>query len=141
MKNIKTGPAKDVDEYLKELPAEVKNMLQKVRKAIKAAAPKAEEIISYGIPTYKYKGPLVHFATFKDHCSFVVVSKSATEIFKDEFKNYKHSGRTIHFFPDNPLSSDLIKRIVKVRVKENDEREGMKELVQATKKASRKSKT
>jgi uncharacterized protein YdhG (YjbR/CyaY superfamily) len=140
MKKGKTGPAKDVDEYLKELPANVKSMLQKVRKAIMAAAPKVEEVISYGIPTYKYKGPLVHFAAFKDHCSFVVITKSVTEIFKEEFKTYKSTGRTIHFFPDNPLSADLIKKIIKVRIKENEEREGIKEMIKATKKISKKSK-
>ena len=100
-KETKTTPAKNVDEYLKELPADVKSMLQKVRKAIKGAAPKAEEVISYGIPTYKYKGPLLHFAAFKDHCSFIVISRAVTEIFKDEFSAYKSSGRTIHFFPNN----------------------------------------
>jgi uncharacterized protein YdhG (YjbR/CyaY superfamily) len=131
-------PAKNVDTYLKKLPADVKSMLGKVRRENKAAAPKAEEVISYGIPTYKYKGPLVHFAAFKDHCSFVVVSKSAAEMFRDEFKNYKFSGRTVHFTPENPLPADLIKRIVKVRIKENEELEGMKELLRSDKAKRRK---
>ena len=138
-KETKTTPAKNVDEYLKDLPPDVKSMLQKVRKVIKAAAPKAEEVISYGIPTYKYKGPLLHFAAFKDHCSFIVISRAVSEIFKDEFSAYKSSGRTIHFFPNNPLPAELIKKIVKVRVRENEEREGMKEILKAGKKNDKKS--
>jgi uncharacterized protein YdhG (YjbR/CyaY superfamily) len=134
----KGGPAKDVDEYLNEQTADVKRTLQKVREAIKTAAPKAEEVISYGIPTYKFKGPLVHFAAFKDHCSFVVVSKSVAELFRDEFKNYKFSGRTVHFTPENQLPADLIKRIVKIRIKENKELAGIKELLKSDKAKRRK---
>jgi uncharacterized protein YdhG (YjbR/CyaY superfamily) len=125
--------AKDVDEYLNEQPADVKKTLQKVRRAIKTAAPKAEEVISYGIPTYKYKGPLVHFAAFKDHCSFVVVSKSAAEFFKEEFKNFKFSGRTVHFSHGHELPVDLIKRIVSVRLKENEQLATMKALMKSGK--------
>lgn len=119
----KNGPAKSiassVDEYLNALPENIRITLEKLRKSIKAAAPIAEEIISYRIPTYKLNGPLVHFMAGKNHLSFITVSKSITQKFKEELKSYKTSGTTIHFTPDKQLPSALIKRIVKSRVKEN----------------------
>jgi uncharacterized protein YdhG (YjbR/CyaY superfamily) len=118
-----TLPARNVDEYIEALPEAVMITLEKLRKAIKAAAPMAEEVISYQVPTYKYKGPLVHFAAFKDHCSLVVVSKSIGEIFQEELSPYKISGRTIHFTPAKPLPATLVKKIIKVRIRENEERE------------------
>lgn len=138
MKKTATISTETVDDYLSELPSDVKAMLQKVRRAIKSAAPKAEEVISYNIPTYKFKGPLVHFAAFKDHCSFVVITPSIMQIFGDEFRRFKNSGRTIHFSPENPLPATLIKKIVKVRVQENEQREGLKEALK-TGKAKKKS--
>lgn len=65
-----------VEDYLAAIPQEDRNVLKNLRNTIKSAAPEAEEVISYGIPTYKYKGPLVHFAAFKDHLSFYGVNKS-----------------------------------------------------------------
>lgn len=121
-KTARTTAAKNVDEYLDALPEDVRTTLEKLRQTIKAAAPKAEEIISYQIPTYKFKGPLVHFAAFPDHCSLVVVSKSTIETFKSELKSHKISGTTIHFTADNPLPATLVQRIVKARIKENEER-------------------
>lgn len=111
-----------VDEYLNALPAGVRSTLEKVRKAIKEAAPKAEEVISYQIPTYKYFGALVHFAAFKDHCSFFGVSKRLLEKFKEELQPYKVSGTTIHFWAGKPLPSAVVKKMVKARIKENEER-------------------
>jgi uncharacterized protein YdhG (YjbR/CyaY superfamily) len=127
MKKITTENAvRSVDEYLLPLPEDVRTMLENVRQAIWAAAPKAEEVISYQIPTYKFHGPLVHFAAFKDHCSFVAVSKTVIPKFKKELAGYKTSGRTIHFSIDNPLSPALIKKIVKLRVAENKEMDVLK---------------
>lgn len=121
-KASKTAPAKNVDEYLQTLPEAMRITLETVRQSIKAAAPKAEEVISYRIPTYKYKGPLVHFAAFETHCSLIVVNKSIMMIFKEELQSYKTSGTTIHFSPEKPLPGALVKKIVKVRIKENEER-------------------
>jgi uncharacterized protein YdhG (YjbR/CyaY superfamily) len=125
-KIAKTLPATNVDEYLLTVPEEVRVTLDKLRKAIKGAAPKAEEIISYQVPTYKYLGPLVHFAAFEKHCSLIVVSKSITGIFKKELLAYKISGRTIHFTPAKPLPDALVKKIVKIRIKENEEMNDLK---------------
>jgi len=121
-KEEKIPPAKNVDEYLAELPEEQRNTLEELRKAIKEAAPDAEEVISYRIPTYKFHGPLVHFAAFKNHLSFFGVNKSIFEIFKDELVDYDISGTTIHFTPENPLPETLVKKIVKKRIKDNEER-------------------
>ena len=112
---------KTVDEYLMALPEDQQDALEKIRQAIKSAAPKAEEVISYQIPTYKLNGPLVHFAAFKNHLSLVVVSKSIAETFAKELAPFKSSGRTIHFTPEKPIPAALVKKIVKERVRENGE--------------------
>ena len=122
-------PAKTVDDYIKALPGNFRSMLEKLRQVIKKAAPSAEEIISYQIPTYKYKGPLIHFAAFKDHCSLIVINKQIIKTFEKELKDYKTTGTTIHFTAAKPLSSSLVQKIVKIRIKENEEREIAKKAV------------
>ena len=119
-KDQSKGTEKNVDEYLKALPQDVRAILEDLRKIIKASAPMAEEVISYQIPTYRYHGALVHFMAAKDYCSFFVVNKSILEEFKDELKGHDTSGTTIHFTVDNPLPSKLVEKIVKTRVKENE---------------------
>ncbi|MCX6677015.1 MAG: DUF1801 domain-containing protein [Methanothrix sp.] len=118
----KSASAKDVDDYLSTLPEDARDALEKLRKTIKAAAPKAEEVISYQIPTYKYHGPLVHFVARKNYCSFIVASKSILEMFKSELEDYDISGTTIHFSVENPLPAALVKRIVEARITENEAR-------------------
>jgi len=113
-------PAKTVDEYLANLPQETKMVLENMRQAIKSAAPQAEEVISYQIPTYKYHGALVHFMAGKHDCSFITVNKSIIEKFKSEFKGYKIYGTTIHFSAQNPLPDELVKKIVQMQLKENE---------------------
>ena len=98
---VKTTPAKTVDEYLERVPDNMRDMLEKLRQTIRKAAPKAEEIISYQIPTYKYLGPLVHFAAFKDHCSFVVINKDILKTLEKELQLFKTTGTTIHFTPSS----------------------------------------
>lgn len=115
-------PAKTVDEYLADTPEKTRNALENLRKAIKAAAPEAEEVISYRIPTYRYHGPLVHFAAFKDHCSFIVVNKSLIETFRSELGPFTTSGATIHFSAENPLPASLVEKIVRARKTENETR-------------------
>ena len=116
----KSVPAKNVDAYLATTPRELRTVLENLRKAIRAAAPKAEELISYQIPTYKYHGPLVHFVARENHCSFIAVSKTVLEKFKNELADFDTSGTTIHFTIENPLSPALVKKIVKARVAENE---------------------
>jgi uncharacterized protein YdhG (YjbR/CyaY superfamily) len=115
-----SAPAKDVDAYIKALPDDVRVALENLRKSIKAAAPKAEEVISYRIPTYKHHGPLVHFMAHPNHCSFIAVNRSVVETFKSELADYDTSGTTIHFSAENPLPATLVRKIVKARMKENE---------------------
>ena len=122
---LKTPPsepvwfAKTVDEYIAHAPIQFRAILSDLRAAIKAAAPTAQELISYRIPSYKLHGSLVHFAAFKDHCSFITVSKKPLEIYRDELKPFKISGTTIHFTPKKPLPPELVKKIVLARIAEN----------------------
>ncbi len=112
---------KTVDEYLATLAEPAKSALTAVREAIRDAAPQAEECISYQIPTYKYKGMLVHFAAFKNHCGFYGVSKTVINGFKDQLPDCKINGTTIQFKASQGLPADVIKEIVTIRLKENEE--------------------
>lgn len=109
----------DVDAYLAGLPDDVRPLLTALRKAIKTAAPQAEELIAYGMPTYKFHGTLVHFVMQKKHCSFIVVGKAVVEAFARELDDFDISGTTIHFTPEQPLPASLVKKLVKARMAEN----------------------
>ena len=114
---------KDVDAYIAAFPQDVQDALNKLRRTIRAAAPKAEERISYGIPAYKHHGMLIYFAGFKNHCSLFPASKSILKIFSKELKSFEVSGAsTIRFSPDHPLPATLIRKIVKTRIEQNEER-------------------
>jgi len=92
-----------------------------VRAMIRAAAPKeATESISYRIPSFQYKGALVWYAAFKNHCSFFPMDLSLLDEFGEELKKYKTSKGTIQFPVDEPLPKSLVTRIVKKRVAAND---------------------
>ncbi len=123
MKKVKAHatPAKTVDGYLAALPEEARATLEKIRKAIKAAAPKATEVISYQMPMYKHHGMLVGFAAFKDHCSFFPGAKPVAT-YKDELKAYETSKGTIRFPIGKPLPAALVKKLVKARIAENEKR-------------------
>lgn len=113
----------DVDEYLAVLPAEPRAALEALRKMIKAAAPDATETISYQIPTFKLGGrPLVGFAAFKGHCGFYLMSTSVLDELRDELEPYETAKGTIRFAADRPLPTALVKKLVKARVAENEER-------------------
>jgi uncharacterized protein YdhG (YjbR/CyaY superfamily) len=107
----------NIDDYIAAQPAEISPLLQKIRLAIHEAAPNAEETISYQMPAFKQNGALVYFAAFKDHLSFFPTG-SGVEAFKDRLKMYKTSKGTIQLPLDQPLPLDLIKEIVRFRVKE-----------------------
>jgi uncharacterized protein YdhG (YjbR/CyaY superfamily) len=113
-----------VDEYLSNVPEPHKSTLEKIRAMVRAAAPaEATEAISYGMPAFKYKGALVGFAAFKNHCSFFPMNSALVVEFKDELKNYKTSKGTIQFPADKPLPATLVKKLVKVRVADNEAKE------------------
>jgi uncharacterized protein YdhG (YjbR/CyaY superfamily) len=109
-----------VDEYLSLFSKEQRDALEKIRKIIKAAAPKAEEVISYGMPGYKQNGMLVYFGGFKDHCSFFPASYAVIKQFGDDLKNYKTSKGTVQFPLNKAIPSTVIKKMVLARVKENE---------------------
>jgi len=109
---------KTIDEYISKFPSNVQEILEKLREAIRASAPGAEEAISYQIPTFKLNGNLVHFAAFKDHIGFFPTS-SGKEAFKKELSQYKGGRGTIQFPLDQPIPYDLVRKIVRYRVKEN----------------------
>ena len=112
------GVPKTVDEYLAGIPEPARGTLQKLRAAIRSAAPPgATETISYGIPALRYNGVLVWFAAFSRHCSLFPTA-SVIEKFKDELKGYTISKGTIQFPTDKPLPAALIKKMVKARIEE-----------------------
>ena len=115
----KRNPApKNVDEYLAGVPEPARDTLKKMRAAIRSAAPpEAVETISYRIPAFKYKGVLVWFAAFSNHCS-LFPGASVIKAFKNELKGYKTSKGTIHFPVDKPLPAALVMRMVKARLAE-----------------------
>lgn len=130
---------KSVDEYLEYQKPEVKDALGKLRNAIKSAAPKAEEKISYNLPFYRQNGHLAAFVSQKNHLSFVTMSLEVINKFKKELKPFKVSGTTIQFQPDKPLPAVLVKNIIKARLKENLERESKSKSKSKTKIKSKKS--
>lgn len=110
------GAAKNVDEYLAGLGEPARGTLKKMRAAIRLAAPaEAIETISYGMPAYKYKGVLVWFAAFANHCSLFPTA-SIIDAFRDELKGFTTTKGSIHFPADKPLPTALVKKIVKMRV-------------------------
>lgn len=107
---------KTIDEYNDGFPDDVQKILQKIRATIRKAAPKAEETISYAIPTYKLDGkPLIYFAAFKKHVSVYPAPRGAAE-FKEELKAYAGGKGTVQFPLDAPIPYELIRRIVKFRM-------------------------
>jgi uncharacterized protein YdhG (YjbR/CyaY superfamily) len=115
-----TKTADEVENYLAKVPAEPRATLEKLRKTIRAAAPKAIEVISYGIPTFKLNGRmLVSYAAFKEHCSFFP-GASPIKAHEAELKSYETSKGTIRFVTSNPLPATLVKKLVKTRIEENE---------------------
>jgi uncharacterized protein YdhG (YjbR/CyaY superfamily) len=121
-----------IDEYIATFPKDVQKLLQQVRKTIKAAAPDAEEKISYQIPTFALKGNLVHFAAYKSHLGFYP-GASGIRTFAQELSNYQTAKGTVQFPLSDPLPLELIANIVKFRAVENLQLAELK----ATKKAKR----
>ena len=109
---------KSIDEYIGTFPKIVQDILEKLRQNISKSAPKAEESISYQIPTFKLNGNLVHFAAYKNHLGFYP-TPSGIEAFKEELSPYEVSKGTVKFPLNKPIPFDLVRKIVEYRVKEN----------------------
>lgn len=124
-----TAKPDSVDAYLSTVPEEARATLIKLRKMIQTAAPNATEGISYQIPTFKYKGPLVAFAAFPTHCSLYVMSPAVMNMYKDELKSYDTAKGTIRFSANKTLPAALVKKLVKARIEENEKAKGAKESI------------
>jgi uncharacterized protein YdhG (YjbR/CyaY superfamily) len=129
-----------IDEYLAPLSAEKRAALERLRKTIKAAAPKAEECINYGLAAFRLDGrPLVAFGATANHCAFYPMSSATVAAHKGELKDYDTSKGTIRFPADKPLPVALVRKLVKARIAENEGRPGKaKKPPAAAKKARRK---
>jgi uncharacterized protein YdhG (YjbR/CyaY superfamily) len=121
----KQTPPKNIDDYIAGFPAEVQEILEKIRSTIRKAAPDAKETINYGIPTFTLNGNLVHFAGFKGHIGFYP-TPSGIEKFKEELSVYEGAKGSVQFPLDKRMPFGLISKIVKFRVKENLERAAAK---------------
>ena len=109
---------KTIDEYIGTFPKNVQAILEELRQAIKDSAPNAKEEISYQMPTFILNGNLVYFAAFRNHIIFFPTS-SAIEAFGEKLSSYKTSKGTVRFSINEPIQLDLIKEMVRFRVKEN----------------------
>lgn len=114
--------ARDVDAFLAAVPEEARGTLEKLRKTIRAAVPKATEGIGYGIPTFYHQGPLVGYAASKNHCGFYVMSPAVMDAHRDELKPYDTATATIRFPHNKPLPAALVTKLVKARIAENEAR-------------------
>jgi uncharacterized protein YdhG (YjbR/CyaY superfamily) len=115
-----------VDEYLAQLPKDVRDALQNLRQIIRSVAPESKERIAYRIPVVRLRRDLVGFSAQRNpqrkQCSFYTMSPPLVKAMKKELKDYNVSGATIHFTPDEPLPALLVRRIVRARVKELSEK-------------------
>ncbi len=119
--SMKRSAAKNVDEYLAAVPQPARTTLNTIRAMIRSAVPpETTEAITYGIPTFKYKGSLLAFAAFKNHCSLFPMSLAVIDTFKNELKPFLASKGTIRYPLDKPLPSALVKKLVKARIAEKD---------------------
>lgn len=110
----------DVEVYFASVPEEARATLEKLRKTIKAAVPKAVEVIWYQMPTFKLnERPLVSIAAFKNHCSLFPMSYAILNAYKDELESYHTSKGTIRFSLDQALPTALVKKVVKARIQEH----------------------
>jgi len=111
---------KTIDDYLAALPADQQRALTALRKTIRAAAPQAEECISYGLAAFKQNGMLVGIGATKNHCAFYLMSGTILDSFQDQVNGYELSKGTIRFAADEPLPAALVKKLVEARLAENN---------------------
>src|SRR5262245_10986531 len=121
-----TNKPNSIDEYISTFPKDVQKILKQVRKTIKAAAPKSEEKISYGIPTFTMNGKyLIYFAGWKNHISLYPVPVGDDE-FNKEVSQYVAGKGTLKFPIEKPLPLKLITKIVKLKVADSAKRSDKK---------------
>ncbi len=125
--SAKLAKPQTIDEYLQPLSKEKRAELEKIRRAIKSAAPKAEECISYGLPAFRLGGRmLMWFGAAANHCA-IYPGAFPIQVHQDELKAFDTSKGTIRFPPDRPLPATLVRKLVKTRIAED----AAKQLVRA----------
>jgi uncharacterized protein YdhG (YjbR/CyaY superfamily) len=137
MKTKKNKPT-TIDEYIADFPPDVQALLEKVRAAIRKAAPAADEAISYQMPTFVMKGNLIHFAGYAQHIGLYPGSKPIEE-FKEELSRYETSKGTVRLPLDKPIPVGLIAKITKFCVKRNLERAVSRKGAKVKRKGAKKS--
>lgn len=116
----------EIEKYIQQFPDEVQEILRNIRKLIRDNAPDSEEGLAYGMPAYKTnKKPLVYFAAFKNHIGFYATPSGHSE-FQDELSKYKQGKGSVQFPLDQPIPYQLIERMVKFRVAENNKKKQTK---------------
>jgi uncharacterized protein YdhG (YjbR/CyaY superfamily) len=125
MAMIRRGP-ETIEEYIASFPPDVRPILEQVRATIRKAAPEAQETIKYQMPTYTLKGNLIYFAAYKNHISVYPAPRGSKE-FEKELAQYQGGKGTVRFPLAQPIPFDLIRRIVKFRIKADAEAAQLKE--------------
>ncbi|MFW9909834.1 MAG: iron chaperone [Candidatus Thorarchaeota archaeon] len=120
--DTKRKRSETIDEYIVAFPPGIRKKLKDLRNVIQESAPTAKETISYGMPTFKLKRNLVHFAAHKEHIGFYPGGPSAIDAFKEELKEYTTSKGAIRFPLDLPIPIELVRKIVKFRVAEEEQK-------------------
>jgi uncharacterized protein YdhG (YjbR/CyaY superfamily) len=110
---------KTIDEYLAEVSEDKREALEKLRRTIRAAAPRAVEYISYQLPAFRLNGTLVAFGATPNHCALYLMSAKTLEAHKEDLKGYETSKSTIRFQAEYPLPTALVRKLVKARIAEN----------------------
>ena len=110
----------EMDAYLEALPDNIHAILERVRNIIRETAPECTERVSYQIPIFRLRKDMVGMSAQKNHCALHTMSPPLMKAMAEELKGVRISGATIHFTPENPLSRQLIEKIVRERMKESE---------------------
>jgi len=125
---MKNPAPHDAIEYILLQSEKFRNNLEQLRDIIFSEVPEAEEVISYGIPCFKHHYMLVGIGVTKTVCSFYTMNPELVKSMKDELADIKHSGSTLYFPPQKPLPEKLIRKIIQIRIKENEAKKKPKEM-------------
>lgn len=120
-------PYKTIDEYLALVPPDKRQALQNLRELVKAQIPNPEEVISYGIPIIKHQGLLVGFAAARKFCTFHIMSEVVANKLRAEIAPFEMTVASVHFTPEKPLPTELVVKIVKLRMAENEAKQALRD--------------
>ncbi|MCW7465571.1 hypothetical protein EHQ75_00125 [Leptospira levettii] len=119
---MKSNKPENIDEYIHSFPKDIQILLNHVREIIREEAPNAKEAIKYAIPTFIQNGNLVHFAAYKNHIGFYALPSGNIK-FQKEISKFKSGKGSIQFPITEPMPDELIRKIVRFRIKENETKE------------------